>query len=147
MGWSYAQTAERLQITIRQVQYACTVGRFTPQKKFRCGPKSLIDNASRQTLIEFVCASSENRRMPYCQIAWKLGWNVSENAIRKALKQEGFSRRLARRKPIISEINCIKRLEWAREHLSWSKEQWESILWSDETWVNGTRHRRIWVTR
>ena len=56
--------------------------------------------------------------MPYCQIAWKLGLNVSENAIRKALKQEGFSRRLARRKPIFSEINRVKRLEWAREHLS-----------------------------
>ena len=85
--------------------------------------------------------------MPYCQIPWKLGWNVSETAIRKALKREGVSRRLSYRKPIITEINRVKRFEWAREHLIWNKEQWESILWSDETWVNGTRHRRIWVTR
>ena len=46
VGWSYAQIAERLKITIRQVQYACTVGRFTLQKKFQCGPKSLINDAS-----------------------------------------------------------------------------------------------------
>lgn len=36
---------------------------------------------------------------------------------------------------------------WAQEHRDWTKEQWESFLWSDETWISGTRHRKIWVTR
>jgi len=43
--------------------------------------------------------------------------------------------------------NRLLWLAWAYEHLNWTKKQWQTILWSDETWVNGSRHRRIWVTR
>ena len=43
--------------------------------------------------------------MPYLQLAVELNWTISEDAIRRALKKEGFSRRLARRKPPISAQN------------------------------------------
>ncbi|EED12610.1 transposable element tc3 transposase, putative [Talaromyces stipitatus ATCC 10500] len=39
------------------------------------------------------------------------------------------------------------RLAWALEHLNWTTEQWNRILWSDETWVTSGFHTRIWVTR
>lgn len=41
IGWKYKQIAKHLDITIRQVQYACTIGRPTPQKA-RSGPRSVI---------------------------------------------------------------------------------------------------------
>jgi len=108
IGWKYSKIAEHLKITIRQVQYAST-HRPTSQKR-QCGRKSTIDAESLQILIDFVCASQENRQLPYCQIPWKLGWDVSEDAIRWALQKEGFSRRVARRKPPISEKNRLLRL-------------------------------------
>lgn len=83
----------------------------------------------------------------YREIPSALGWDVSEDTIRHALRKAGFSRRVTRQKPSISEANRLLRLAWAREHVNWTKEQWESILWSDETWVNGIRHRKIWVIR
>ena len=145
IGWKYSTIAEFLKVTLNQVQYACS-HRPTPQK-LRCGRKSTIDAISRQFLVEFVCASKKNRQLPYNQIPWKLGWDVTEDAIRLALKKEGFSRRIARRKPPISETNRLLRLAWAHEHLNWTKEQWQTILWSDETWVNGSRHKKVYVTR
>jgi hypothetical protein len=54
---------------------------------------------------------------------------------------------MARMKPPISETNRVARLEWARAHVHWTEEQWEAILWTDETWVTGGRHTRLWVTR
>jgi len=66
IGWTYSKIAEHLKITPRQVQYACSM-RPTPQKK-RCGRKAIIDAESLQMLVEFVCASTENRQMPYKQI-------------------------------------------------------------------------------
>jgi hypothetical protein len=39
------------------------------------------------------------------------------------------------------------RLRWAEEHVNWKPWQWWRILWSDETWITGGRHRRRWVTR
>ena len=145
LEWSYAAIAKKLNITIRQVQRAVT-HRPTPQKH-KTGRKPKIDDFSLQILTEFVCASKRNRRMPFWQIPLELGWDVSADAIHTALKRAGFSRRLARKKPPISEKNRLLRLAWAIEHLDWTLEQWAAILWSDETWVNGSHHRRTWVTR
>lgn len=69
------------------------------------------------------------------------------DAIKRCLKRRGYSRRIALRKPPITEPNRVARLTWAHEHLHWSKEQWCEILWSDETWVTAGHHRKIWITR
>ena len=64
IGWKYEQIAKHLDITIRQVQYACTIGWPTPQKA-RSGPKNVITDETRQMLIDFVCASSRKWIMNY----------------------------------------------------------------------------------
>ena len=91
--------------------------------------------------------SRENRRMSYAQLASVLDFGVKKDAIRNALAKEGFHRRLAIRKPPISETNRKIRLAWAEEHKDWTIEQWYRILWTDETWITGARHTRTWVTR
>jgi hypothetical protein len=37
------------------------------------------------------------------------------------------------RKLNITEANRLKRVEWAREHLEWTRQQWHSVLWSEES--------------
>ena len=85
--------------------------------------------------------------MPYQEVAIKLDWNVSESTIRRALQKEGLARRVARRKPPISEANRVARLRFAWEHINWTREMWDTILWTDETWVIAGKHTRTWVTR
>lgn len=63
---SLALTNLEEKVTLRQVQYACST-RLTPQKH-RCGARSAIDAESLKILVNFVCASSENRQMSYKQI-------------------------------------------------------------------------------
>lgn len=74
-------------------------------------------------------------------------YGVTEYAIRRALRVRGYSRCVARAKPPLSPENRRIREQWALEHVNWSREQWCMILWSDETWVTGGRHRKQWVTR
>jgi hypothetical protein len=74
-------------------------------------------------------------------------FDVSPNAVKYALRKRGYSRRVALRKPRISEKNRLERLVWAHEHLHWTEAQWNRVLWTDETWVNPGRHRKTWVTR
>jgi hypothetical protein len=62
-----------------------------------------------------------------------MDWGVSEHVIRQALEKHGFHQRIALRKPPISKKNYRLRLQWATEHLNWTREQWDSILWTDET--------------
>lgn len=146
IGWSYSQIREQTRFTIRQIQGACQVGaRSTPKKK--SGRPPLLTQAQVEELVEFVCASSTNRRMSFTKLAEVLDFGVKKQAIRTALLREGFHRRLAMRKPPISEKNRQIRLQWALEHVDWTLEQWYQILWTDETWITGGRHTRTWVTR
>ena len=143
--WTPRRISTHLKLTQRQVKYA-REHRLTPQKQ-RCGPKPMLDTPSRTRLIHHVRQSKETRRMPYYKLAIQLEWNVSESTIRKALQKEGFNRRVARRKPPISEVNRLARLRWAWEHVDWTREQWDTILWTDETWVTAGKHTKTWVTR
>jgi len=85
--------------------------------------------------------------MSFVQLAEVMDFGVKKQVIRTALLREGFHRRPAMRKPLITETNRLHRLAWAREHVQWTIEQWYQILWTDETWITGGRHTRSWVTR
>ena len=61
--------------------------------------------------------------MSFAQLAAVLEFGVKKDAIRTALLREGFHRRLAMRKPPISPKNQKLRLDWAKEHVSWTLEQ------------------------
>jgi hypothetical protein len=102
----------------------------------------------KQEVINFVIASKESRRMSYLQLSISLfDQAFGQTVIRRCLERHGFRRRIARRKPPISEKNRVDRLAWAHEHVDWSDEQWGKILWTDETWVVGGPHRKAYITR
>lgn len=145
IGWSFDQIIEKTGATWRQVQYTCQTGQATPAR--RSGRPPLLTAAQIEELIAFICSSKEARRMAYRQLPSTLGWDVSEYAIRYALRQNGFARHPALRKPPISEKNRLLRLAIANERIDWTLDDWGPILWSDETWVTAGRHRKTWVTR
>ena len=102
IGWSYSQIRTQTGYTVRQIGLACQK-RATPQKS--TGRPPILSQAQVEELVEFVCASSKNRRMSFQQLAEVMDFGVKKQAIRSALLQEGFHRRLAMRKPPITEKN------------------------------------------
>jgi hypothetical protein len=116
-------------------------------KKTRTGRKVFLNTPQRKRLIDWVTSSKENRLTPWAEIPSILGLDCGEYAIRTAFKKEGFTRAAARRKPPLSRANRDARKAWAEEHKDWTEEQWFSILWSDETWVQPGRHTKTWITR
>ena len=104
IGWSYNQIHKQTGYTIRQIGGACSQeARATPKK--RSGRPPLLTQAQVEELVEFVCASATNRRISFTKLAEVLDFGVKKDAIRTALLHEGFHRRLAMRKPLISEKN------------------------------------------
>lgn len=73
--------------------------------------------------------------------------SVSSKTIRHTLHNEGFYGRAGKRKPLISEKNRKKRLEWSHIRKNWDSE-WDTIIWSDESrfllFQNDAHH---WVWR
>src|SRR2546423_11712002 len=149
LGMTYEAIAKLFSdISPRQVEHLVQKGHPTPQK--RSGRPPFITDEQLQELTAFVCTSKRTRRLPwnrlpleYPMCTWK---NATESSITSAMRRAGFRRRIGRRKPPISEKNRQLRLAWAYEHLNWSREQWCTILWTDETWVQDGIHKRIFVS-
>lgn len=114
----------------------------------RSGRPRVMTSQQEEALVEYVTSSKDGRRASFLLLSTTLfSSQFGAYAIRAALRRLGFYRRVARRKPPISEANRIKRLAWAQEHLHWTVEDWRKVLWTDETWVTGGHHRKLYVTR
>ncbi|EED23145.1 transposable element tc3 transposase, putative [Talaromyces stipitatus ATCC 10500] len=135
-GFTYLQISQQLQISYRQVQYTCQSQQATP-KKARGNPPKLSE-AEVHHIIEWITSSKRTRQ---------LNLSIGKHALARALKKRGYTRCKALNKPPLSDKHKQVRLAWALEHLNWTTEQWNRILWSDETWVTSGFHTRIWVTR
>jgi hypothetical protein len=85
--------------------------------------------------------------MSYETVIRELQLPICKSTLRKSLAKRGYHRCKALRKPLITERTRALRLIWALEHVHWTREQWNTIRQTDETWVTSTYHRRIYATR
>ncbi len=59
--------------------------------------------------------------------------SISTCTVWRELKGFGLNSYLALRKPLFSEANQNKRLQFDREHIDWTLEQCKKVMWSDES--------------
>ena len=146
-GHTYAFIADQIKATERQVAGAITSNQVTPTRRSGRPPK--LTEAQIDELESYVRSSRASRQMSFLQLAEGpfQHWGVGQYTIRNALRKRGYTRHVAYAKPPLTEANRQIRLDWARAHVNWEPWQWWRILWSDETWVTGGRHRKKWVTR
>src|SRR5690348_5898976 len=136
--------ASHLRISRRQVGYAIASNQVTP--RHRSGRPRTLTSTQIDELVYYVQQDRTTRQMSYLALATGpfSHWQVGEYTIRHALRSRGFTRCVALAKPPLSDENKKTRLEWAKEHKDWTLTQWMEILWTDETWVTGGRHKRKW---
>lgn len=118
-----------------------TAGRSTGR------PRTLTPEQEAE-LVQYVTSSKKTRRMGFLELSTIIFAGIfGVWVIKHALYRLGFRRRVARKKPPITERTRNLRETWAREHEHWTLEQWAKVLWTDETWVTGGPHRKQYVTR
>jgi transposase len=146
-GMAKKEIARVTGFTITQVRYSLKQPTTTPGF-CRRGAHQKMTSEEQLQLIEFVTHSKAGRQMRWQDLATSLFdgrfelWTISH-----ALRRHKFRRRVARRKPPISEDTRVARLEFAREHEGWTFDQWSRILWSDETYVSHGLRYSQYVTR
>lgn len=52
---------------------------------------------------------------------------------RRILETGEFQSAFTKRSPFVSPSNRVIRVQWARDHLNWTREQWRTVLFSDES--------------
>jgi transposase len=88
-------------------------------------PKALSERAIRAIIREI----RRNRFAPYTVIAQNLN-GVTARQVRSVAINNGYRRRVARRKPFLTKSAVAKRVLWAREN---AKRDWTRVIWTDET--------------
>lgn len=73
---------------------------------------------------------------------------LSVPTVRRRLLEVGLKGRIAAKKPLLREVNIMKRLQWAKDHESWDTNQWARVLFTDESKFDlfGNK-RRVFVRR
>ncbi|CAD6186117.1 unnamed protein product [Caenorhabditis auriculariae] len=66
----------------------------------------------------------------------------SVSTVKRRLNVAGIMGIRPVKKPLISEKNRAGRVKWAKEHLNWTRQDWNKILWSDGTVLH---HVSQWV--
>ncbi|KAG0637822.1 hypothetical protein HOY80DRAFT_888929 [Tuber brumale] len=81
-------------------------------------------------------------------VAAACGVEACERTLKKAFRMEGYTRRVACKKPFLDEWRKGLQLAFAAAHRYWMKEDWRRVIWTDECyiWLSGNTSR-IWVTR
>ena len=138
-GQSQRQVAAALGVSRGAVEKAISIHRTTGEYKSRprSGRPRATSNRDDRLMVRM---SLNNRRLTAPDITKSLsndyGVDVTTHTVQNRLMEAGLYGRVARRKPLISDKNMTARLTWAREHVNWSDQQWESVLWSDESQFN-----------
>lgn len=96
--------------------------------------------------------SKRNRRKTLPVIATEFNSvndnKVSESSVRRSLLRNEMFGRVALKKPLLRKENIEKRYRFAIEHKDWTVEQWNRVLWTDESKFElfGTK-RRVHIRR
>ena len=77
----------------------------------------------------------------------RAGTTVSKKTITNTLRRQGLKSCRARKVPLLKPTHVKARLKFANDHLDDLEEEWEKVMWSDETKIelfglNSTR--RVW---
>lgn len=140
LGYSQHQIANILKITRHQVFHAIH-SPLTPKKP--PGRPSKLSPEQMNEIIDFIISAKRNRQMTFSRVIKTLNLGVSTHCLQLALKKRGFQRHPALKKPPLSENTRLARLAWAEAHVNWTMDQWNNVLWTDETWVNDQNHKKV----
>jgi transposase len=146
-GMAKKAIARQTGFSIQQVRYTLQQDSIEPGFSRRGAPQKMSAEEQLQ-LVEFITNDKEGRRMRWPDLAASLFngrftlWTVTHT-----LRRLKFRRRVARRKPPISEATRVARLQFATDHRDWTFQQWATILWSDETYVSHGLRYSQYVTR
>ena len=151
-GMNMSQVSKQLKISRCCVRNAImkyeNQGRFTDSK--RSGrPKKLSERDERE-LKRLV--QGENR-LSVAKITKdlcvSLSGPVSKETVRRYLKKFGFEYAVKIKKPFLTMKHRKARVEWCKQHLHWTKQDWRKVIFSDESTFYVLKRKnqvKIWRT-
>ena len=149
-GESYSAISRRMGVSRQAIITLIKKHRVSGSVKDKRGRGRKRATTVRQDR-KLIRKSLQNRRLTARQLGVDLaadGTLVCTQTVRNRLREAGLRGCVAAKKPLLSKANKKARLEFARAHSAWSAEDWQRVLWSDESSFElFNTHRRVYVRR
>lgn len=98
----------------------------------RSGRKPLLSPREKRHIIK----TASNKQVSSSQIVDQLCLKVSRWTVNRTLRDSGnLQYQKKKSSPALTKEHKAKRLEWARQHMTW-KSEWNKVVWSDEKKFN-----------
>ena len=113
-----------------------TVGDIKTQNisttKFKRGRPTKLTAHDKRRIVRWIKKSHDRRRADCKAIITALDLNVCQNTLIKALTELGYTRSVARRRPLLKQLDMKRRLKFARAHKHWTVKDWMRVIFTDE---------------
>lgn len=115
--WNKSKIIRTLKLARSTVQLYITEGYYTPRKLH--GRPLMLTIRRRMKLIKRATQDGFHRRLSYQSIAALEGIQGCRRTLTKAFIQARYNRRVAKKKPLLTDKAIGDRLAWAHLHKHW----------------------------
>jgi transposase len=134
-GWSLQKISVQLKIP------RSTVAWHTKKMNFKSNdrggrPKVLTERDENFCLMQITTGKSKTVVQLKTELNRRFKISASTDTISRALKNKGLKSGEKKKKPLLSQKNIKARLDFARSHQHWTNDDWERVIFSDETKIN-----------
>jgi transposase len=101
------------------------------------GRSKCLSHQDRRFLVRSITSGSAKTAVDATkQLQAGLNISVTPHTVRNALKEVGLGAIKKPAKPKITKKQACARLDFAKSHCNWTLDDWQQVIWSDETKVN-----------
>lgn len=141
LGWTYDEIHDELGVSKSGAWKTVQRDKKHNTRKSlpRSGRPAVISRRTRRLILREI---TKDRFTPWTKIAEHLG-TVTARQVEKVAHENGYHRRIARRKPFLTAATVKKRLEWVRKNMG---TDWNKVVWTDEVKIELGEmpgHRRV----
>lgn len=121
--------------------------RYRHQKSAQSSPRSgrppVLSEREKRCVMRCI---ADNPFIKTSELVQNAGLTCSSRTLLRWLRSNGIAHQTALRRPKLTEENAAKRLKFAQDYVSQSREIWKRWIFSDETTVaRGDGERQAWV--
>ena len=106
-------------------------------QKRSAGRPAKLTGVDKRRLVRMITSGKADTAVQAAQeLKDTVGVEASAKTVRRALKEAGLKASVKKKKPRLLPRHVRERMDFALRHQHWTVEDWERIVWSDETKVN-----------
>ncbi|GFW72113.1 transposable element Tc1 transposase [Trichonephila clavipes] len=136
-GCSVTETAiylGRARSTVSAVMTAYNKCGNVTSGKHNSGRKRKLTDRDKRVLTRIV---ARKRKQSLSQITSEVNSHlrnpISARTVQRELHASNLYGRVGIRKPLVTARHALQRRQWCRTHRQWTPQQWQQVIWSDES--------------